>query len=326
MISVKRLLPIILASLVSASAAHAKQGAKTIGLTETADGVRITYGGELFADYVCRSGTRPIVWPLVGPTGEPMTRRYPMLSAGANEATDHPHHRSLWFGHEGVGGANSWLEPRKGEPLRDPLGEVVHRQFDQLDCDGDQATVVSTNDWRDAAGNKVCEDQRTLRFFATPDYRWIDFTIRLSATEADVPIADTKEGTFAVRVAGTMKVDAKLGGRIATSRGLTNGKAWGQPAEWVDYSGPVKGQRVGIAMLSHPTNFRPAPRWHVRTYGLFAANPFGEKDFPRLPDYKQGAYTIRQGESLQLRYRVVLHRGDEVEGEVAKRFGEFAAD
>ena len=110
-----------------------------------------------------------------------------------------------------------------------------------------------------------------------------------------------------------MKVDAGLGGRIENSHGQTDAQAWGIPAEWVDYVGPVDGETVGVAILSHPSNFRPACRWHVRTYGLFTANPFGEQHFTEgQPDSKpvQGAHTVAAGDSLTLRYRVLLHRGE----------------
>ena len=78
--------------------------------------------------------------------------------------------------------------------------------------------------------------------------------------------------------------------------------------------------------MSHPKSFRPTPRWHVRTYGLFAANPFGQKDFPHPEAAKQGAVTIKKGDSLTLDYRVLLHRGETNNGrEIEEVFREFAA-
>ena len=75
------------------------------------------------------------------------------------------------------------------------------------------------------------------------------------------------------------------GGQIINSNGLTDTKAWGQAAPWVDYSGMVDGQRLGIAILNHPSSFRFPTHWHVRTYGLFAANPFGLRDFMVVSAY-----------------------------------------
>jgi hypothetical protein len=60
----------------------------------------------------------------------------------------------------------------------------------------------------------------------------------------------------------------------------------------------------------------------VRTYGLFAANPFGLSDF--TAGASNGQYTLPAGDALTLQYRVLLHKGDEKAGRVAEAFAEFA--
>jgi len=45
--------------------------------------------GRLFTEYLVRSGTKPILWPIIGPTGKPMTRDFPMRDR-PGEAKDHP--------------------------------------------------------------------------------------------------------------------------------------------------------------------------------------------------------------------------------------------
>jgi Na+/H+-dicarboxylate symporter len=78
----------------------------------------------------------------------------------------------------------------------------------------------------------------------------------------------------------------------------------------------------GIAILNHPSSYGFPSHWHVRTYGLFAANPFGLKDFTN--GQSKGEYTLPAGETMRLRYRVLLHKGDEKEGRVADVFAEYA--
>ena len=78
----------------------------------------------------------------------------------------------------------------------------------------------------------------------------------------------------------------------------------------------------GIAILNHPSSYGFPSHWHVRTYGLFAANPFGLKDFTN--GKAKGEYTLPAGETMRLRYRVLLHKGDEKEGRVADVFAEYA--
>jgi len=275
-------------------------------------GVRIQVDGQPFAEYRVDVNGTPAVWPIIGPTGKPMTRAFPMADQ-EGERKDHPHHRSLWFNHGSVNGQCFWI--------RNP---IKHREFVEV-SGGAEAVVVTRNDWVLTDGTKICEDQRRLVFGADADRRWIDFDVTLRASEGPLTFGDTKEGSFGIRVAETIKVDAKLGGRIVNSEGQEDGAAWGKRAAWVDYSGPVDGQRVGIAVLNHPASFRYPTYWHVRTYGLFAANPFGVHDFTGGKE-PEGTHTVPAGESIRLIYRVLLHRGDEKEGRVAEAFKAFAAE
>jgi hypothetical protein len=121
-----------------------------------------------------------------------------------------------------------------------------------------------------------------------------------------------------------LDVERNLGGRIVNAEGFTNEPAWGKPSPWVDYHGPIDGQVLGIAILNHPQSFRFPTHWHVRTYGLFAANPFGLHDFYN-DKAKDGSHRVEPGGSFRLLYRVVLHQGDERQGRIAERFKAYAA-
>jgi hypothetical protein len=278
-------------------------------------GVVVKIDGQLFAEYLVSSGGKPILWPIIGPTGKPITRDYPMRDH-PGEAKDHVHHRSLWFTHGDVNGVNFWAEK-----VRSP-GTIKHVKFLKIGG-GKPAVVVAQDDWIASDGKKVCEDQRTLSFDTDGDARWIDFDISVKATNGPVTFGDTKEGSFGVRVAETIRVDAKKGGRLVNSRQQVDAAAWGQIASWVDYHGPLDGQTVGIAIFNHPSSFRYPTYWQVRTYGLFAANPFGISDFTGVKQ-AGGAHTIASGECMNLRYRVFLHRGDEKDGKVAEAFDAYA--
>jgi len=112
---------------------------------------------------------------------------------------------------------------------------------------------------------------------------------------------------------------------MVNSRGQVNKAAWGQPAEWIDYHVPVDGQTVGIAILNHPSSFRFPTRWHARSYGLLAANPFCLREFTGS-EAAGGGKTLSPGEAITLRYRVLLHRGDEREGRVSEAFSVYSKD
>ncbi|MFT5527772.1 MAG: hypothetical protein ACI9HK_005757, partial [Pirellulaceae bacterium] len=226
------------------------------------------------------------------------------------EKSDHIHHRSLWFTHGDVNGISFWHE-------NDAHGNIVHTGYGKVES-GDSAVIETTADWIGPDNKRVCQDKRRMEFGTGNDSRWIDFKITIIASDGDVKFGDTKEGCFGVRTAGTMKVDSKLGGKIVTSRGDTDTDAWGKQAEWVDYTGPVDGETLGIAMLTHPSSFRYPSHWHVRTYGLFAANPFGLSYFKGKGN--DGSHTIESGETMTMRYRVLIHKGTTEEAGIAKAF------
>lgn len=275
--------------------------------------------GELFTEYVTESKAKPILWPIIGPTGKAMTRSFPMEKV-KGERWDHGHHRSLWFTHGDVNGVDFWAEGSG-------RGRIVHREFVRAES-GSPAVIETLNDWVDADGKKVLEDRRLIKFQANEDSRIIDFDITLTASEGPVVFGDTKEGTMGIRIPSTMDVEQRGGkpnGRIINSEGQTNLSAWGKPAPWVDYYGPVEDEELGIAVMNHPSSFRYPTTWHVRTYGLFAANPFGLHDFQHTEE-PIGEFTLPEGESITLRYRFLFHKGDEKVGKVAEEFEKYSKE
>jgi hypothetical protein len=302
-------------SFFTVAAGAASGQAAEVSLEESNSGVRVTINGKLFTEYLTQTGPKPILWPVVGPTGAQMTRAFPM-EVRPGEKHDHPHQRSIWFTHGDVNGVDFWSE---GENH----GSIAHRTYLKRESGSDQATLATRNDWLDAQGKKVLEDERTLVFRGGEDWRAIDLAIVLRATEGPVKFGDTKEGSMGVRIPTVMDVASNQGGHIVTSEGLTDKAAWGKPAAWVDYYGPLDGETVGIAILNHPSSFRAPTRWHVRDYGLFAANPFGLRDFVGDSSVDHG-HTIEKGQSISLYYRIIFHRGDANAAGIAKLSEEYA--
>ncbi|WP_347244136.1 PmoA family protein [Thermogutta sp.] len=308
----------LMAAIILPGSGVSKEASSTVtfSVQKTDHGVAILGNGQLWAAYVADGEFKPYVWPIIGPTGKPVTREWPM-GPGEGEKHDHPHQRSLWFTHGNVNGISFWEEA----PGR---GKTVHREFVTLEG-GTKAVVVTRNDWVAPDGTILLNDVRKLVFFPLGENRVIDFAIRLTAVAPSVTFGDTKEGTFGLRVADSITVDAKKGGKIVNSEGQEDKDAWGKKAKWVDYSGPVDGEIVGIAVLNHPSSFRFPTYWHVRTYGLFAANPFGWHDFVGRSDVS-GAYTLDKGQSIELRYRVILHKGRAADAKVAELYESYAAE
>jgi hypothetical protein len=254
------------------------------------------------------------------------------------EAQDHPHHRSVFFTHGDVNGFDFWSEGGSARQGKIVTGDV------KASTSGGTAIVEAQNSWIQPDGSVACTDVTVIRARAIPDGRILDYEVTIKAP-ADKPVVfrDTKEGSMSIRLAQWMtpphgnakkRVDGK--GAIVNDSGLrdtpeslnASGKSnatWGKKSKWIDYYAPKDGKVYGVAMFDHPKNPRFPTWWHVRDYGLFAANPFGQHDFEKLADPKAGDLTIPAGGSATFRWRLYFHMGDEKAGKVAEQYKAFAA-
>ena len=275
---------------------------------------RVETGGQLFTEYHYQNMARPYLYPIIGPGGVGMTRNWPMRQT-ANEETDHVHHKGLWYAHGNVNGVDCWTEQKEA-------GKTVHGKFSGLAGN----SIREQCNWVDHAGKVLCSDERVIRFPANGTVRMVDFEITLVASQGPVTFGDTKEGSMSIRLPLTMSVKGKgAQGHIITSTGLRDAAAWGKPAAWVDYSGPVEHKVQGVAIFDSPHNPRHPTTWHVRDYGLFAANPFGLHDFDKSKPKGAGDLKLAAGERVTFRYRFVFHTGDEKEGRVAELYQQYTA-
>ena len=276
--------------------------------------VEMLVNGEPFATYRVDDGPKPFLWPLIGPGKIRYTRAFPMEKVAAEDA-DHPHQRSLWFTYGMANGVDFWAEQKGHGSIKE-----TSRKFERTGLV--VKSLKTTDDWLGSDGEKILQDERTLTVWGTMKNRVLDLDVTLKATEGPVKFGDTKEGMFGLRVPSSMDVKAKKGGKIVNAQGLIDGAAWGKRSSWVDYSGPVDGKTVGITILEHPTSYGSPTPWHVRDYGLFAANPFGRHDFG-LAD-KPTPTILPKGESFTFRYRVILHEGDAQASDPATAFEFYA--
>lgn len=319
-----RALSVWTAALMAAAVAGtvgAAEAAPGVSLTPLPDRMQVRIDGELFTEYVFGNTPRPYCYPVLGPGGVPLTRGYPMENLPGEEH-DHPHHRSLWFTHGSVNGTDFWTEA-PGH------GRIVHERFLEVSPGTGVGVLRATNRWLSAAGVEVCTDERTLRFYrGDSGRRQMDLEVRLKAGAVPLVLGDTKEGTMALRLNEQMRVrqpKGKVGlGHILNSEGLVNGAAWGKRAAWCAYSGPVDGKVFTVALLDHPANPHFPTWWHVRDYGLFAANPFGQHDFEKAPP-QAGALTIPAGGEAAFRYRVCFFSGTVTPAALEAEFASWSA-
>jgi hypothetical protein len=141
-----------------------------------------------------------------------------------------------------------------------------------------------------------------------------------------VALTDNKEGMLGLRVARQLEIPSKkpevftdaagrattvasmnnegVNGDYLTSEGKTGDAAWGTRGRWCTLSAKIGEEPVTIAILDHPANPGYPTYWHARGYGLFAANPLGQK---ALSDGKDELnFSLDPGKSVTFRHRLLI--------------------
>ena len=111
-------------------------------------------------------------------------------------------------------------------------------------------------------------------------------------------------------------------GEYTSSEGLKGDAVWGTRGRWTMLTGTVDAEPVTIAMLDHPSNPGFPTYWHARGYGLFAANPMGEKVFTN--GAKEFNLTIQPGASVVFRHRIVIVSGQATPDAVERLYRDFS--
>lgn len=293
-----------------------------VTIKQTTEQITVDIDGKPFTAFFIGGPNlnRPYLYPLKTASGKSVTRSFP---AGQlpGETTDHPHHAGLFYGHGDVNGFNYWAIQNVAADAWKPdanMGRIVLDRVLSVKSGKESGTIDAVLKWLKPDGQTLLTETRKMVFHAHPDLRIIDFEFDFAAVEKTV-FRDTKEGTFAMRVATPLeeppvkpRADANAPARTGKLTNATGGEreagVWGKQSPWVDYSGELDGQKVGIVMMDHPGNPRHPTYWHSRGYGLHSINPFGVSDF--LNDKsKNGSLTLAPGEHVRFKYRVIVHQG-----------------
>ena len=304
---------------------------ESVQLKRMGNQISVLIGGKPFTTYYFDPKTaKAYLQPLRSARGVIVTRGFPMGDtvplAEQKDPSLEPHQRPLYFAHGDINGLDFWGEEvfRKfyGSEDHQIYGRMVFRKLQEMPAESGSGTIRAEFDLVGPDGRPFAEETQQYTFRGNKDSRTVDCEFVIHANRGPVKMGDTKEGTFAIRVA--KELDSPPGHMVNSEGGEGEPQIWGKRANWVDYDGVVDGEKLGIAIFDSSRSFRHPTYWHARAYGLFAANPFGIKEF--APGLKQdGSYTIPAGESLTFRYRVLIHHGDYKEARVADAYRQYAA-
>ena len=283
---------VLLIAAIHRAAAWADQG---VSFEQRADSLAIKIDGQPFGSYVWRDPEirRPYFANLQAPGGIQVTRTHPPVEG--RDAVDHATmHPGLWLAFGDISSADFWRNK----------GSVEHVDFVENPSVVKGEGKFTVRNRYVAAGKTICEEVCQILIAPVDHFGTVVGWESNFSGPDDFYFGDQEEMGLGVRVASPLAV--KNGGQIVNSDGLMNEKqVWGKQADWCDYSGTIDGAQAGVMIVSHPKNFRRS--WfHARDYGLLVANPFGQKAFTMGPPSN---VVVRKGETLSLRFDVVIHRG-----------------
>jgi hypothetical protein len=304
----------------------------SVELQRSADKITVLVDGRPFSTYHFGAATaKPYLMPLRTASGAVVTRGFPIVndvSAGDPKGPSfEPHQRPLYFGHGDVDGLDFWQEPVFDSYYTDHGHQAYgHMALKTLETSGagSESSAIRARFTLDDPSNRVIgEETQSFTFGGDAQTRTIDCEFTLYATHGPLDLGDTKEGTFAIRLAPELSAPHA---HMINSNGANGEKAiWGKPADWVSYSGTIAGQPVSVTVFDSPKSFRHPTTWHARSYGLFAANPFGLREFTG-DAAKDGSWTIPEGKSLTFRYRVLIRDGAFTASQISDAYRQYARE
>jgi hypothetical protein len=307
--------------------------AAQVGITQGNNRIAVDIDGKPYTTfYYGPNVAKPYLYPLRAPSGISVTRAFPMDKV-VGESTDHQHHRSLWFAHSSVNGFDYWNNEFSYEndpKVKGTMGHIFVTKVGKAESGKKTGEIDETSEWKQPDGVVVLAEDRKMIFHAGGPNRVLDFDLTLTAKKT-VKFGDAKDGVFGIRLASGLEEPArkqpaepKRTGVMVNAEGLkTEAECWGKRSTWMDYSGIVEGQPVGIAIFDNPTNPRYPTYWHARGYGLFASNIFAVHEFSKGKE-PDGSITLKPGEKLRFRYRVVIHPGDPASAHLAELYKDYA--
>lgn len=291
--------------------------------------VTVFFGDQLFTRLLYSSNLeKPVLYPIYTSNQTAITRGFP-LNPKPDDPTDHPHHIGLWFNFENVNGLDFWNNSYAIPADKKNLYGLIKTDQILTTKSGKTGVLSYHANWTNQKNEILLDENTRFEFSGLGNSRIIDRYTTLTA-RATVTFTDAKDGMLGLRLAHELQIptdkdqkftddkgnvtivkggtDKVANGDYLTSAGKRGDAAWSTRADWCKVFGKMNGDSITVAIIDHPKNINYPTFWHARGYGLFAANPLGEKIFTNGASAKN--LQLKKGETATFRYRVVVNNGN----------------
>jgi hypothetical protein len=332
--------------ITNKNASHS-EGLITLVNNETEKKIDVLIDKNLFTSYLYSDDIsvlkKTTLYPIIAANGETITRGYP-LATRPNERTDHPHHIGAWLNFGDVNGLDFWGNSDEIKTPKEKLGTIRHDKIVDLENGKNKASMVVQANWLNPDGSELLKEETKFVFYAENGKRMIDRMTTLTAQKEVVSFNDTKEGMFAIRTARELELPSDNPvnlsdenghkttvqvvdntGNYMSSEGIEGTDVWGTRAKWMALSGTINKQDVTLVIMDEPKNIGHPTYWHARSYGLFSANPFGQKAFT---DGKEASmnFSLKPNSSVTFTYRIGILNGNYSREQLESEYQKFIND
>ena len=307
--------------------------------SKTEKKVDVMIDGKAFTSFIYPDNLeKPVLFPINAANGTTITRGFP-LATRDGERNDHPHHIGLWLNYESVNGLDFWNNSF-AIPAANKVkyGWIRNVKVENTQAGSKSGKLSYSANWENQAKTVLLKEQTTFVFSGSDNNRTIDRVTTLTAQKDSVFFKDIKDGMLGLRVTKELemhsdkveeftdsqgiitKVSASnngANGSYLTSEGKVGNDAWGTRGNWCVLSAVKEGQPVSVAIVDHPKNPGYPTYWHARDYGLFAANPLGQKIFSNGKEVLD--FKLAPGQSTTFRYRIIITSGEKITPETLEK-------
>jgi len=298
--------------------------------------IEVRINDQLFTAYhYADTLEKPFLYPIHTTGGIAITRGFP-IDPQPGDRVDHPHHVGCWMNYGDVNGLDFWNNSYAVPAERkDRYGTIRHKEIVALESEENQGRIIVRMEWLTPDGEVLLDEETVFDFMCEAQSCTIKRISTLTARDKVVNFDDNKEGFFAIRMArelehisdkpatlwdesgspSTDKIVDNTGvsGSYLSSEGIRGTDVWGQRAKWMKLSGIKASKPVQVIILDHPQNPGYPTYWHARGYGLFAANPLGQKIFSN--DKEVFNFQLKPNASTTFKFQVLIHEGGEFSNE-----------
>lgn len=266
--------------------------------------IDVTIGDKFFTSYRFQPDEKyPFFFPVNGPqSGSGVT---------SMRNGQYPHHSSLYFGCDRVNGGNYWQEGLD-------RGRIVSIGARIVEEKGERVVIEDECIWKRPDAEAPIIDRRKITISSpSKELYQLDFDIEMEML-TDVTILKTNHSLFSARI--DPDLTPVQGGVMINSEGNQGEKGtFGVPSPWIDCYGERKTGVEGLAIMQHPSNkWYPSP-WFTRNYGFISPTPMYWPANDKTTE-------LKKGEKIALRYRVLVHAGDDKQAGIANLFNKYKGE